>query len=41
MRKSQVQTVEKAVNDLEKPEAIVGMIFDGLSRAKRLVDPLV
>ena len=41
MHKSQGQTVDKAVIDLGKFEAIAGLTFVGLSRAKKLVDPMV
>ena len=41
MHKSQCQTVDKTVIDLEKSEVTAGLIFVCLSRAKRLLDLLV
>ena len=41
MRKSQGQTLDKAVIDLGPKEACTGLIFVCLSRAKRLVDLMV
>ncbi|CAM9717147.1 unnamed protein product, partial [Ascophyllum nodosum] len=41
MHKSQGQTMDKAIVDLEKSESTAGLTFVCLSRAKRLVDLLI
>ena len=41
MHKSQGQTLDKAIIDLGPKEACTGLTFVCLSRATRLVDPMV